>query len=629
MIPAPKDPLLNSRYRRAIIERADVDPDFREECWHRASQDIIWYLDTFGFTYSPKDYPDCPDRPFILYPFQETALLKMDAALGKHDLLGEKARDMGFTWMVISLFEWRFHFHKKQSFLLGSRKEEYVDKAGDPKTLFWKLDYFIENLPPWLQPYCERTSMHYRNMEMDSTIDGESTNDNFARGDRRTAIALDEFPSVENGYEITKAAGDATNCCIYFGTSAGAAGAFYDIRTKMLAETPERVITLRWYEHPEKRRGLYTSKRTKSEHGGEDYFVKEVIDTDYKFPANYPFKLDGKLRSPAYDERERRSPNRQVMAQEWDIDYLASGWQFFDPAKLDELKVKNAKDPVAKGCILLDPDWQHPRWSTSGRDVELWFAPERHEKDDEDQPTWKVPKDWNDVVCGCDISLGSAGEFSSNSVASFVRRSTGEKIAQFTSNSLNPTEFCRHVLALCRWFNNAYLIWEGNGPGVQFTSEVKKSTYRNIYYSVGSEKKMIDQKSDRPGWWTTKDNKKILLEDYSNALLDGKFINHCAGALTECGQYVHQPNGTIEHARSRATADPTATGENHGDMVIADALANIGVMDLNKREIDSPPETPPPPAGSFGARRLAARDTRHNKPRRWGDFSGRRRSRAA
>lgn len=624
MKPAPKDPQQNIAYRRALIQKADTDPVLQSEIWARCTEDLIWFVDTFGWTYSPKDYPDCPDRPFILYEFQEETLLKVDAALGVHDLLGEKSRDMGFTWLMIAVAEWRWHFRKKQSFLFGSRKEEYVDRPGDPKTIFWKADYLIQNLPPWLQPYYERTSMHFLNLETGSTIDGESTNDNFARGDRRTAIFLDEFPAVENGYQITKAAGDATNCCVYFGTSMGAAGAFYDIRTKMLAETPERIVRLHWSRHPEKQVGLYTSEKD-----ANGVFQLRILDKDCKFPANYQYKLDGKLRSIAYDERERRAPNRQVMAQEWDIDYLASGWQFFDPVKLDEIKAKTVRDPNVVGTILLDPDWKHPRWKTGaiGGDVQLWFSPLIKGNDDDldEARRWVVPAAWNDMVCGVDISLGSDGEYSSNSVASFVRRSTGEKIAQFTTKSQNPTEFCRHVLALCKWFNDAYLIWEGNGPGVQFTNEVKKSGYRNVYYSEKNEKRFIDEKSAKPGWWTNKDNKKILLEDYSNALISGKFINHSAEAIAECGQYVHQPNGTIEHARSRATSDPTATGENHGDIVCADALANIGVMDLTKRQLDTPPQQSPPPPRSFGARSLAARAAL-DKPRRWGDFSRRRSS---
>lgn len=981
MIAAPKDPRLNSLYRRAILERAENDEDFQDAIWARCAEDPIFYVDVFGWTYSPKDHGECPDQPFIMWPCQERVFRQMNDAVGKHPLLGLKSRDMGFTWLVIVLLVWRAQFKSKQSFLLGSRKEEYVDKTGDPKTLFWKAltvdtpvltprgwvangdlqvgdyvigsdgkptevtavfdhglkrvfrvsfsdgtfirccgdhqwsvttvhergnavgqrrerrysvvsteqmyvggvkrnvsggkrrseyqiplnapvefaeqsplpirpyllgvligdgclskssievcgiddevldrvrreipsgtsakktgtisllltgsngqmsklvrslglrgkrswekhipdqyrtasiqdrldllrglmdtdgyvkltngkrgersdcyftttsqrlakdvaglvrslggmvrigaypshylvdgkrragrvkyhvtvicpfnpfylprkaelyrnrklqdksivkverdgegavrcisvdapdhlyvadgfnlthncDYFIENLPGWLQPYSDRIDRHLGMMETGSTIDGESTNDNFARGDRRTAIALDEFPSVENGYMIEKAVGDATNCPIWFGTPNGASGAFYDIYNRMQAENPERIVHLHWSEHPEKRKGLYTS-----EHDENEVYQLKILDTEYKFPADYKFILDGRLRSIAYDERERRAPNRRVMAQEWDMDFQASAWQWFDTVKVTELKAKTAKPHDQFGEIFLDPDWKHPRWNENHRagKIKLWF---KFILDAEGKPLANIPKDWTDVVIACDIGLGTAGEYSSNSVASIYRRKSGEKIGQYTTNDTTPTEFCRRVLALCHWFNNAYLIWESNGPGGLFTNEVKKAGYRNVYYSEKNLAKFVDEKTSNPGWHSNKDTKKILLEDYSNALLDGKIKNRCAEALDELAQYVHEPNGVIVHSRAKTQrkddTDPTEAGENHGDMVISDALANFGIADINKREIEQPPETPPPPPGSFGARSLEAREARRNQPRIWGDFSRRRRIR--
>ena len=609
---APKDSRANSRYRRAILERAASDVDFQRECWARSSRDMIWYIDTFGWIYAPKDHGDCPDQPFVTYPFQERGMFAIDAAIGNYPMLGEKSRDMGFTWMVTAVAAWRFHFRRKQSFLFGSRKEEYVDKTGDPKTLFWKIDYFFEHLPGWLQPNIDRTSMHLANLENGSTIDGESTNDNFARGDRRNAIFLDEFPAVDNGQQIAKAAGDASNCVIYFGTPMGTAGAFYEIRQKMLEETPERVLRLHWSEHPEKRIGLYNSERTV-----DGSFKLHKLSPESEYPPEYKFRLDGRLRSLAYDERERRAPNRRVMAQEWDIDYMASAWQLFDPVKLAEIKAKWARAPQHRGDVLFDPDWKNPRWIANERGgyLQLWFSPDSD---------GKVPRIWKDVIIGCDTGLGTAGEFGSSSVASIVRRSTGEKLAQFTSHDLSPTDFCRRVLALCTWFNNAYLIWESNGPGGLFTAEVKKSGYRNVFYSDANLRDFIDKKTQKPGWHSTKDGKKILLEDYSNALVEGAFKNYCAEAIEEAGQYIHEPNGVIIHAKAKGQrkddADPTEAGENHGDMVIADALANFGIADLTKREIERPVETPPPPPGSFGARSLAAREALNKLPRKWGSF---------
>ena len=72
--PVPKDWRTNSAYRRAILNRAEGDIGFQSEILARCREDPIWSCNAFAWTYSPKDYEDCPDRPFILYDFQEDAL---------------------------------------------------------------------------------------------------------------------------------------------------------------------------------------------------------------------------------------------------------------------------------------------------------------------------------------------------------------------------------------------------------------------------------------------------------------------------------------------------------------------------------------------------------------------------
>jgi hypothetical protein len=593
---APKNPRLNAEFRKAILAKSFQNLDLQAAIWQRCSEDIVFWLDTFGFTYSPKDFPECPNRPFVLWPYQQDALLRMNAALGKHPMLIEKSRDMGATWLILALFLWRWQFRGGQSFLVGSRKQELVDKTGDPKSLFWKLIYLIDNQPPWMKPSYERNILALHNNENGSTIDGESTNDDFARGDRRTAILLDEFPAVDNGYAILKAVGDATACPIYAGTSQGASGAYYDILTKMRDANPERVIRFHWSDHPLKRVGLY-----KSEKG-----ILQVLD--HAHPPNYKYILDGKLRSIAYDEREKGAANSQEMAQEWDIDYLLAGWQFFDPVLLEKIKKTICCQPVTEGELLGKPDWRTPEWfDQRGAKIKLWFNPTQD---------GKVPESWNDCVVACDISTGKGGEMTSNSVAVVARRTTGEKLCEYAINTISPPEFCKTALALCKWFNDALLIWEENGPGGEFTKQIKETNYRNVYYRNETETGFSHRKTRKPGWWSNKDTKRILLSDYAKALTNGKYANRSQKAVEECAQYVHQPNGVIEHSRARNTPDPTNQGESHGDRVIADALA---VHAMNDRPpIDEKlPETDPPP-GTFGWRRLLARRGRE-KTRSWGN----------
>ena len=597
---APKDPKQNAAFRRAIIERANKDVAFQEDIWIRCSRDYTFWMDTFAFTYSPKEYPNAPNRPFVLWNYQEDAAYRILNSLGKNDVLIEKSRDMGATWVLLSVYTWRFIFYPRQSFLLGSRKQEYVDKAGDPKSLFWKVMFLLENMPGWLQPNWNKTALHLDNLDNNSTIDGESTNEDFARGDRRTGIGLDEFPAVENGYSILNATRDATKSRVLNGTPQGAAGAYYDTRKKLEQTHPDRIIRMHWSMHPEKQVGLYTTM------SGEEGAPLKIIDENYRFPAGYKFILDGKLRSPWYDSECDRAATPLEIAQELDIDYAASGCQFFPAKEIERLEKLHARKPLHEGELSYIGDGEKPRFMPmKGGRLKLWFEPLVNGNVD---LNGKPPPDRKFTI-GCDIATGKGGEMSSNSVATVCDALTGDVVAMFWSNSIFPSEFAKYTIGLARWFNNAILNWERNGPGNEFTSQVKQTDYRNVYYSEQDESKFEKKKTRQPGWHATKDSKRILLSEFQAAVIGGKFVNPCIESYKEYGEYVHHPNGEISHARSKSSQDPSAIGENHGDHVISQALAYRAMNDVPKVERDS---TFQPPPASYQYRRNSW-EKRHRK----------------
>lgn len=544
---APKDVKENVFWREQILLRSARDIGFQTQLWVACKRNFSFWVDLFTYTISPKDNPKHPRIPFILYEFQEKAAASLIDALGKEDRLVEKSRDMGATWLILLIFVWRFLFYEDQSFLVGSRKQEFVDKIGDPKTLFSKIDFILDNLPRWMKPKVVRKMNHIENPRLNCVIDGESTNENFGAGDRRVAVLLDEFALCDFGHKILAAVGDVTNCCIYNSTPMGASGAYFDTREKMANETPHRIIRLHWSDHPLKRRGLYTSVDSQL----------KILDTNYKFPKNYKFILDNTLRSVAYDARELRSPNRQIMASQWNIDYVKSGTQFFDGIKLAALIGDKTivRPPLVTGDLIRDTDGSLSFIETAAGKLQLWF---------------KIPLDgkipWNDIVIGCDVASGTGGDDSSNSSASIVRRNTGEKIGELTSPLISPTDFAKYCLNLCEWMNRPLLIWERNGPnGAMFGKVIKDANYTNLYYQR-KEARFDFVRYKEPGWYTSDESKPILLGTYAEALWTGAFINHSEAALLECGHYV-QNGRKIEHSRSLAgaTTDPTAIGEAHGD----------------------------------------------------------------
>jgi len=185
---------------------------------------------------------------------------------------------------------------------------------------------------------------------------------------------------------------------------------------------------------------------------------------------------------------------------------------------------------------------------------------------------------------GGDISQGTGA---SNSVLSIVNNRTKEKVGEFVSAHIRPDEFAKYAVALSKWFHNAFLIWEANGPGRIFGDVVIKSHYAFIFWRDKDERKIGKEKSDIPGWFSTGENKTSFLGAYRKALAEGEFINRSKQALRECLEYIFLPNGTVAHSASTRDEDPSGARESHGDRAIADALALKG---CERGALDKTPE---------------------------------------
>ena len=518
------------KWRRDMLALARKDVTHRSSLRKMCSEDLLFYINAFCWTYDPR--LENPMVPFLTYEFQDETLLDLNDAVGKRDICIKKSRDMGASWMLCALFEWRWHFKHGQSFLLVSRNEDYVDKPGNSKSLFWKIDYLIRNQPGWLLPRYTRTALRLTNEENGSAIDGESTTGDVARGDRRTAIGMDEFAAfdVDAGYKALASTRDATKSRIFNSTPDGVGNAFYDVAH---SDAVKQVV-LHWTKHPVKAQGLYI--------GG-----------------------DGKPKSPWYDAECKRCIHPQEIAQELDIDFQGSDFQFFDPKEIDRLVMQCCRPPSFVGDLNFDPATSQPKSFVQrpGGPLRLWCGVDA---------SGQVAHDRGYVI-GADISAGTG---SSNSVLSIADRNTGEKIGELVTPNLRPDELARYAVALCKWFhdaegNGAFIIWEAPGPGRNFGDVVIELGYRHVYWKT-KEESIARNTVPVPGWWPVKDAKRAVFGDYRRALLDGRFINRSREAMSELREIVYTANGSIEHSKATRTIDPSGARDNHGDRPTADAL---------------------------------------------------------
>jgi hypothetical protein len=504
--------------------------------------------------------------------------------------------------MGLTVYEWFWHFRKNLSFLLISRNEKYVDESGNPKSLFWKIDFLHKYQPKWMlaagremiDKDPNRRTLQLHNAETGSVIDGESTTGDAGRGDRRTAMFIDEHAAFDlnDGFKVLRATRDTTNCRGFNSTPQGATNAFYEV----VHNSSARQLKLHWRHHPVYNKGLY------SVIDGEvellDDFRGEVRvqrkgrgkSTEVMYPDDYPFIKTGiwKVRSPWFDNQCARCVSEQEISQELEIDFLGSDYQFFDPETIEIHLKKYARPPLSKGDLTYEPETLEPKKYVENQQgpLQLWITLDGQDR---------IPRDRKFVI-GADVSAGTGA---SNSVASIVDVTTSEKIAVYRSPHIRPNPFADQVLALAKFFNNAFLVWDASGPtGRTFTMRVMQKAYGNVYYRR-YEKKIGKKITDEPGYYLNPEARTHVLENYRDAIGEGNFINRSRTGLKECLQFIVQPGGLVVHSDAASSQDPSGARLAHGDETIADALANHGLME---RETMPRPEKPEVPMGCLAWR---------------------------
>ncbi|KKL15879.1 hypothetical protein LCGC14_2501170, partial [marine sediment metagenome] len=372
--------------------------------------------------------------------------------------------------------------------------------------------------------------------------------------------------------EALAATQSATQCRHFNSTPKGTGNAHYDMVTSGV-----RKLRWHWSMHPVKARGLYSSLKGKL----------QIVDQEYRFPNDYSFILDGKIRSPWYDAECLRTPIATLIAQELDIDYAGSAGRFFEEDVLEK-----AEQFVSQPYHYAEMEEEELVVDPVGR-MRMWIH----------RGGTSVLKEGRFVI-GCDISNGTGA---SNSCFC-VSNELGEKVAEFCWSHIGVEAFAGYVLAVARYFNGAFLVWEANGPGRGFGDRIIEEGYRNIYRRTRKESGfMVNSKSsDFPGWSSSKENKRQMLMAYRSALAKGEYTNRSEWAINECREYGYDKDGGISHQKSLSTIDPTGARENHGDLVIADGLCVMGLKHIGawKREVKTKTTFNP---HSVGGRRAAHR----------------------
>jgi hypothetical protein len=238
------------------------------------------FINDWGMTTDPRN----ADRnlpvniPMILFPRQREWVEWVIARWKNREPgLSDKSRDFGLSWLAVGLAVTLCLHHDDLIIGFGSRKEEYVDKIGAPKSLFWKARKFLEQLPPEFRNGWN-SRQHSAHMRISlpgtgSTIAGEA-GDNIGRGDRATIYFVDEAAYLERPELIEASLSQTTNCRIDISSANGMANPFAQKRHSWPSE---RIFSCHWRDDPRKDEAWYAKQVDQL----DEVTVAQEIDINY------------------------------------------------------------------------------------------------------------------------------------------------------------------------------------------------------------------------------------------------------------------------------------------------------------------------------------------------------------
>lgn len=594
----PTDLVENLEFRHKLWTRAHSDLQFQADMMKACREDFLFWCASFVFLYEPRPRLMANGKlkpstvPFIPWPHQVPVIVDIRANIGMRDVIVKKSRGEGMSWIgiLLALHDWIFFGGRKIG--LVSSTELKADDPGNLDSLLAKCDWELERLPKWMAGLPEidfkrdKARHSFVNFRNGSQINAFAATSDTGRAGRYTWFMPDElaFWDRPKDQKFMDSIAGSTDSRLIISTPNGPDGAYYKC-----CQHPGNALmkVLSWRDNPAKNAGLYKVI------GDKPFLVDPAnnpfpkrLQPGWRLPdaslfndlRKKGFKIEGTIRSPWYDfECLKTDANPRRVARELDISFGGSMDKYFYPEffrKLDGDGVNEGtiRDPLWRGRF----DWLKEELKgvmvseEDGKELKLWC----HVSNGKPPP--------HSYVLGIDISRGEGGDFTSNSVCQIIDLTTMEQVGEWASNTIEPRPFADGCIALAKIFNNAYMIWEHNGPGNSFGKRVLERRYANVHYRTDDfqrTKSMTGVK--KVGWVSGGGKKNTIMDQFRESVMTGELTVRSADVAKEAGEYVIEPgqSNKIRHLLAGRSIDDPDQGEAHGDRVIAIALALEGAKE--------------------------------------------------
>lgn len=338
--------LVQVALRQVDLERAaEEERQVELSDLERWARDPVGWINAFVWIASKFGGSRNRVRPMrmILFPDQETTVaawidlehLRDTGELVFRNIVVEKSRQIGETWLFAVVMLWALLFHPVQGLAIHRKGAEIADRGFTIKSLFGKIRYAYRRLPPGSFPPTSVLAFHpfsldpakVTNEHTGATWHGEPQSDDPGRGGTFDAVLVDEAAFVRHGEAVYAAIDEACPegkalLSTPFGSD--------NFHARLADEEPEgwRYLRLHWSTHPRYALGLHVAGLEPDRQptpamadaaDGCELCAGNRAGFKWNSRAPRAHRFPGKLTSPHYDRAVIGKTVEQV-ASELDID---------------------------------------------------------------------------------------------------------------------------------------------------------------------------------------------------------------------------------------------------------------------------------------------------------------------
>lgn len=489
-----------------MASRSELEATYQELEYRRCVRDPHYFICNYVYIRKPPE-----GRVLFGDVFSDAQVDAVSRFIEHRYNLFLKARQTGFTTVVMAYVLWLVLFHSYQNVLILSKTEkDAVKNLG-------KVIFAYNNLPQWLKLRCgngvseARTDKGVEKMTFlnDSVIDSLPASPQTARGEAASLVVLDEWafwPDPENSWASLEPTVDVGGRLIAISTANGIGNKFHDMWVR--AQTGDSFFEpsfYSWNALPQRTEAWYSAKAA-------------TID-EWQLWQEYPRNADEA--------------------------FIKSARPYFDVDILQDW------EPV-KPTMRYEVDEAHTLRARMDGRLREW-QPQGHQEN----PDTAHPQPRATYVIGCDTAEGLPhGDFTSIHV---IHVQTGDVVAMWHGR-MDPDLVGSQVLpALGQHFNYALIGVERNGSGLTTLTALVKAEYPYIYHQTYLDR-ATSTSQKKFGWSTSKVSRPLMLDELGEAIRERSI--HCWDSGTR-----QELLGFVRDDKGRPTGSP------HDDRVFSLAIA--------------------------------------------------------